>query len=613
MGDRRAEHAVSAARASSPGPARHPDRALAPRRYAPPAGAAAWLSHGGIAHGQMAAVAADLQRYLGNRYTGRVLQAMRQDRLVSSPSDRWEREADRVADRVTSPATVPAVSRGGHGGPAGMALPAPVRAPLESELGSDFSAVRVHTDSGADRLARGMGAVAFTSGQDIFFRRGHYDPGGRPGRRLLTHELAHVVQQQGAAAPPIQRKMGLEYELDDIHTRHTNSWGLSPSKSWIPHNAGDVMMDRTDYALTADVAAGAIPYSRLEFRTRPFDETNPHEIREMLAAVENIRQDIRAIKVATLHNLRGYGAGSKYSILGGRDGWFAGEGWVGLDKIPRLHGPWYQQVNYAGRLSKDAIGQLQLTAGFSLDGLQRLVSGAELGNAAEWPEESLSDWRQYVPAYARATPEAPLLFQVACNEVRSEELYRGGGPRAKEKMAAIISVMAQMPLAARGATFDVGIMLAKTDYAKIISMARDEGMEFTSDQLLHALLNVVNSHLDDQLRVNADSPVIPHVAPVDVSRVSFRQWVTSLVPPAPGHGPIQAMAAAPPVPVDLMTQASYPGTPAEKAGLRAYGPYRHADPGERAIFEVRELMKNPAQDLSALVAALTDLMRMLNR
>ena len=79
----------------------------------------------------------------------------------------------------------------------GQALDSTVRRRMDSAFGSDFSGVRVHTDDRADRLNRSLEARAFTTGQDIFFRRGEYQPGSPTGKKLLAHELTHVVQQTG--------------------------------------------------------------------------------------------------------------------------------------------------------------------------------------------------------------------------------------------------------------------------------------------------------------------------------------------------------------------------------------------------------------------------------
>jgi hypothetical protein len=68
---------------------------------------------------------------------------------------------------------------------------------MEPALGADFSGVRVHADAGADALNQSLQARAFTTGQDVFFRQGAYNPGSSSGRELLAHELTHVVQQNG--------------------------------------------------------------------------------------------------------------------------------------------------------------------------------------------------------------------------------------------------------------------------------------------------------------------------------------------------------------------------------------------------------------------------------
>jgi hypothetical protein len=69
------------------------------------------------------------------------------------------------------------------------------RSKLEGAFGADFSGVRVHTDGESDALNRAVQARAFTTGQDIFFRQGEYNPGSSGGQELLAHELTHVVQQ----------------------------------------------------------------------------------------------------------------------------------------------------------------------------------------------------------------------------------------------------------------------------------------------------------------------------------------------------------------------------------------------------------------------------------
>lgn len=172
---------------------------------------------------------------------------------VSEPGDRYEQEADRVADEVMrmpapgiqrqvtsgedeeeeslqlkpmnagtsvqrqaeededdeellqtkalpghAPIVTPTVSNRinamrGNGSP----LPESARAFYEPRFGVDFGKTRVHTGTFASDTARSLNARAFTLGQDIFFNTGELQPGTANGRRLLAHELTHVVQQAG--------------------------------------------------------------------------------------------------------------------------------------------------------------------------------------------------------------------------------------------------------------------------------------------------------------------------------------------------------------------------------------------------------------------------------
>ncbi|MBE2199151.1 MAG: DUF4157 domain-containing protein [Anaerolinea sp.] len=80
----------------------------------------------------------------------------------------------------------------------GQPLPDNVRSPMEHAFGADFSGVKIHTGGQADTLNRSLQARAFTTGQDVFFRDGQYNPDSTQGQELLAHELTHTIQQ-GAA------------------------------------------------------------------------------------------------------------------------------------------------------------------------------------------------------------------------------------------------------------------------------------------------------------------------------------------------------------------------------------------------------------------------------
>ncbi|WP_437991230.1 eCIS core domain-containing protein [Sorangium sp. So ce145] len=161
---------------------------------------------------------------------------------VSSPGDPFEREADEVADKVmrmAKPAPIGAApvaiqrmcadceeektlqtkrapsadacatlntgaavreaERGGE------PLPRAERDFFEPRFGYDFSRVRVHADAQAASSAKGLHARAYTFGSDIVFGAGEYAPQEEKGRRLLAHELTHVVQQHGSTPARVQR------------------------------------------------------------------------------------------------------------------------------------------------------------------------------------------------------------------------------------------------------------------------------------------------------------------------------------------------------------------------------------------------------------------------
>jgi hypothetical protein len=101
----------------------------------------------------------------------------------------------------------------------GAGLDTGVRSRFEGELGS-LNDVTVHTDDTSDQLNRSVSARAFATGTDVYFAKGEYNPGSADGDRLIAHELAHVVQQRGAAnSGPLtvsQPGDALETEADSV-------------------------------------------------------------------------------------------------------------------------------------------------------------------------------------------------------------------------------------------------------------------------------------------------------------------------------------------------------------------------------------------------------------
>ncbi|HST57093.1 MAG TPA: DUF4157 domain-containing protein [Longimicrobium sp.] len=90
---------------------------------------------------------------------------------------------------------------------AGAPLDAGTRAQMEPRFRHSFADVRVHADSTAAESARAVGAHAYAVGPHVVFGAGRYAPGSAEGRRLIAHELAHVVQQRGSASASIQPKL----------------------------------------------------------------------------------------------------------------------------------------------------------------------------------------------------------------------------------------------------------------------------------------------------------------------------------------------------------------------------------------------------------------------
>ncbi|MGB7548940.1 MAG: DUF4157 domain-containing protein [Terracidiphilus sp.] len=148
--------------------------------------------------------------------------------LLGSTTDPLESEADSLADRVMSSSgaersdsinTSQALHRKRQIPPIAEIsgaqdalyspshpLDAATRAFMEPRIGRDLGGVRVHTDDSVAGWARDIDANAFTAGNHIFFDKDCYAPHSRQGRRLLAHELAHVVQQaEGRGVGTIQR------------------------------------------------------------------------------------------------------------------------------------------------------------------------------------------------------------------------------------------------------------------------------------------------------------------------------------------------------------------------------------------------------------------------
>lgn len=166
---------------------------------------------------------------------------------VNTPGDAYEQEADRVAEQVmhtseprvqrackcggrcskcqpeqsdhkhdslqaqqvgstnSAQTTVQPVVQEAVASP-GQPLDPAARDFMEPRFGHDFSSVRIHSDGQAAEAARSVNALAYTMGTDVVFGQGQYQPRTYSGRKLLAHELTHVVQQSAGITPSLQRQ-----------------------------------------------------------------------------------------------------------------------------------------------------------------------------------------------------------------------------------------------------------------------------------------------------------------------------------------------------------------------------------------------------------------------
>ncbi|HEY0476903.1 MAG TPA: DUF4157 domain-containing protein [Kofleriaceae bacterium] len=143
------------------------------------------------------------------------------------------------------------------GASAGQPLPGETRGKLEAAAGADLSGVRVHDKPESAAAAEAVGAHAYAVGQDIHFSAGAYQPGTEAGQRLIAHEVAHTVQQQGASRAP-QAKLEVS-EPGDSHEREADAF------------ADAVASGGPASGLTAKVTPGAVSRAVIQ-RDKNFDK-----------------------------------------------------------------------------------------------------------------------------------------------------------------------------------------------------------------------------------------------------------------------------------------------------------------------------------------------------
>ena len=115
----------------------------------------------------------------------------------------------------------------------GMPIAESIRKPMEQSFGADFSGVRVHADAQSDQLNQSIQARAFTTGKDIFFRQGEYNPGSKGGQELIAHELTHVVQQGQGDFSQLKPKLPKK-------NQSLKNFALSSANSTVQRKPGDL-------------------------------------------------------------------------------------------------------------------------------------------------------------------------------------------------------------------------------------------------------------------------------------------------------------------------------------------------------------------------------------
>lgn len=119
----------------------------------------------------------------------------------------------------------------------GKPLPKSTRNLFEKHFGHDFSRIRVHTDASANKMARAINARAFTTGQELFFGPGEFRPMTSGGKRLLAHELTHVVQQSKVPAGRMNMIMrSCRDHPDEDYYRNSENFCLDATFSPITHS-----------------------------------------------------------------------------------------------------------------------------------------------------------------------------------------------------------------------------------------------------------------------------------------------------------------------------------------------------------------------------------------
>ena len=119
-----------------------------------------------------------------------------------------EEKLQRKESKGDTVSTAPSIVQDVLSSSSGKSMDEDTRSFMESRFNYDFSNVKIHDDGLAAKSANSINALAYTSGNNVVFNSQQYNPGSDPGKKLLAHELTHVVQQsENLHSKPIQRSV----------------------------------------------------------------------------------------------------------------------------------------------------------------------------------------------------------------------------------------------------------------------------------------------------------------------------------------------------------------------------------------------------------------------
>src|SRR4030095_7884576 len=132
---------------------------------------------------------------------------------------------------------------------------------MESRFGTDFSGVKIHTDENAVQMSQELNAQAFTTGSDVYFNAGKYDPSSETGKHLLAHELTHTIQQSNNIQTKLIKKAvetdepAKEPGVDACSEwdRDPESLSISAARHFFKEELGqDIMVQKVNCELFSD-------------------------------------------------------------------------------------------------------------------------------------------------------------------------------------------------------------------------------------------------------------------------------------------------------------------------------------------------------------------------